>query len=168
MRTPWLLGGASRALDNALAATEAIRTDVRERVALSEAPRLQVLEPAECRRLLAQQEVGRLAYVARAGTPDIVPVNYSVVGGDLLIRSGVGPKLQAVQRRDLVALEVDDLDSSTRSGWSVVVVGRVRELPARALDAAVGPHPWADGPRERLVLLQVQRLTGRRLLPEQG
>lgn len=43
-----------------------------------------------------------------------------LLGGDVLVRSGSGPKLQAAERQELVALEVDDLDEADRSGWSLV------------------------------------------------
>src|SRR3954470_2592267 len=37
---------------------------------------LALLDSATCFELMASRSVGRLAYVARAGVPDVVPVNY--------------------------------------------------------------------------------------------
>ena len=122
---------------------------------------LTALSAEECRALLATRSVGRLAYVARAGVPDIAPVTYVLDGGDVVLRSGPGPKLQAAERGDTVAFEVDDLDEEAHTGWSVVVVGRARRVPASAGLAA--PEPWSSGPRRHLVRITPVRVTGRRL-----
>ena len=158
------------ALDNARAATGAVRLAVQDRDAL--APRaddeaaargdLALLSRAQCRALLATRTVGRLAYVARAGVPDIAPVNYALDGDDVLVRSGPGPKLQAAQRGDVVAFEVDDLDEDGRTGWSVVVVGRA-SVVRPGQQAADGPVPWSNGPRRHLLRITPARVTGRRL-----
>ncbi len=132
--------------------------------------RLTVLTRSECRRLLASRKVGRLAFVARAGVPLIVPVNYAFDGTSVLIRSGPGPKLQAAEREDMVSFEIDDFDEHTRCGWSVVVTGRAKRLQwahqgKRAglpVGAAV-PQPWAAGPRAHLMSIEPARLSGRRL-----
>src|SRR3954453_2082133 len=83
-----------------------------------------------CLDLLGSRSVGRLAYVARAGVPDVVPVNYAMDGDPVLIRSGPGPKLQAAERRDVVAFEVDQIDADAHRGWSVVVHGTAHRLSA--------------------------------------
>ena len=131
----------------------------------SDAPFAQ-LDRDECLRLLATRSVGRLAYIARAGVPDIVPVNYALLGDDVLIRSGPGPKLQAAERRDTVAFEVDDLHDDSRTGWSVVVVGRAQRVTARELSSVPDrllPVTWAPGHRSGLIRISPQRIDGRRL-----
>ena len=158
------------ALSNAARSLEELRRAVTDRfdLAVSEAPdaagpgELRALGAAECWQLLSQQRVGRLAYVARAGRPEIVPVNYAVEDHTVLLRSGVGPKLEAARRRDNVAFEVDEVDDVAESGWSVVVYGRAELVP---LEDAVGafPAPWATGPRHHLVRIVPERITGRRL-----
>jgi uncharacterized protein len=127
---------------------------------------LVVLTTAECRRLLAARRLGRLAFVNRDQQPLIVPVNYSLDGKDILIRTGPGPKLQAAVRGDVVAFEVDDIDESTGTGWSVVVTGRTRTTAPSApgLDRrrhTTEPQPWAPGPRSALIRLSPDRITGR-------
>lgn len=157
------------ALDNALSAAQTIRLEIAQRRAL--APEagggrgdLAPLDRPECMQLLATRQLGRLAYVARAGVPDVVPVNYSLSDGSILIRSGPGPKLQAAERRDLVAFEVDDIDDEQHTGWSVVVVGRARRLSAADAERiGVSPLPWAAGPREHLIRIVPARIDGRRL-----
>lgn len=163
------------AVANASAAASAISAVVRERGELTRtllneagAPdgtgTLSMLSDTACWELLGTRSVGRLAYIARSGVPDIVPVNYVLAGGDVLIRSGPGPKLQAAERRELVAFEVDDLDERERSGWSVVVHGRASRLSwveQQQLD--LEGTAWAAGPRRQLIRISPRRVTGRRI-----
>jgi nitroimidazol reductase NimA-like FMN-containing flavoprotein (pyridoxamine 5'-phosphate oxidase superfamily) len=163
------------ALANARTAVESITAAVGERAELmrllvhddrpdAHPGDLIALSRDACLDLLRTRSVGRLVYVARAGVPDVVPVNYVVYGEDVLIRSGPGPKLQAAERRDVVAFEVDDIDEAARRGWSVVVHGTAQLLSmtdARHLPADT--HPWASGPRSHVIRVQTQRVTGRRL-----
>ena len=118
--------------------------------------------------LLARHRVGRLAYVARAGVLDLCPVNYVLHDGRLLLASGPGPKLQAAERGELVAFEVDDIDEADRTGSSVVVVAaasRLDEIAVRRLriHGAELPEAWASGPRRSVISLRPVRITGRRL-----
>lgn len=85
-------------------------------------------------------------------------------GDKVLVRSGPGPKLQAAERGDMVAFEVDDIDEEQHTGWSVVVVGRTRRLSAAEQNRVeLVPTPWAVGPRLHLVRITPTRITGRRL-----
>lgn len=124
---------------------------------------LVAMPPEECVRLLAGCSLGRLAYLARAGVPDIVPVNYVLDGDDVLIRSGPGPKLQAAERRELVAFEVDRLDDDARTGWSVVVHGLAERVSWREQQQLDAGSPWASGPRHHVIRVTPRRITGRRL-----
>lgn len=176
---PRLVAGAWRAanasaLRNARSAADALNRVVADRRLLAplepadeEGPgALVALSRETCMELLASRSVGRLAYIAREGVPDIVPVNVSVHDGDLLIRSGPGPKLQAAERGEVVAFEVDDLDEDAHVGWSVVVVGRATRLDATqlaALPPGVLPETWARGPRHTVVRIRPSRVHGRRL-----
>src|SRR4029079_5688093 len=83
---------------------------------------LEILSVAECYTLLATQSLGRLAVTSDAGLPLIFPVGYVVDGRDIVVRSASGAKLSAARHRP-VAFEVDAADTTTRSGWSVVVGG---------------------------------------------
>lgn len=160
-----------RAVPNARASLKAITASVADRLVMreqldgpGEPGDLSRLSEQRCLELLATRSVGRLAYLARAGTPDIVPVNYAFRDGAVLISSGSGPKLQAAGRGDVVAFEVDSLDEETRTGWSVVLVGRAERLsPARA-SAMDAPEPWANGPRHSAFTIRPHRVSGRQLL----
>lgn len=124
------------------------------------------LTRAQCDELLATKSVGRLAYMARANVPDIVPVNYLMDGAAVLVRSAAGPKLQAAERREVVAFEVDEIDEDRHTGWSVVVIGLASRVPAQgnAHPGAPRPTPWPSGPRWHTIRIEPRRVDGRRLL----
>lgn len=129
---------------------------------------LEQLPPDECWAQLAGAQIGRLAFTAHSGTPVILPVNYAVDDRTIVIRSGLGPKLSAGERGELVAFEVDDLDPGTRTGWSVVVLGALRVVRDPAEQAALGELglvPWAAGPRTSYLRLRPRHVSGRRLVP---
>lgn len=160
------------ALANARGATMMLALAVADRMALTdsldadddESGALHGMSRAECYDLLRAGCVGRLAYVARPGVPDIVPVNYALDGDDVLVRSGPGPKLQAAERREIVAIEVDAIDETTRTGRSVVVVGRAQRVSVTdELRWHETTDPWAAGPRRHVMRIHPDRVTGRRL-----
>ncbi|MCW2600894.1 MAG: pyridoxamine 5-phosphate oxidase-related FMN-binding protein [Frankiales bacterium] len=177
MRPPQVLqrlaGLPGSGLVNARRSALEVALAVAERVVLTksldeapEAGALRRMDADDCWSLLDRHTVGRLAYLAREGTPDVVPVNYAVHGDDVLVCSGRGPKLQAAERRELVAFEVDEIDETARSGRSVVVLGTAQRLSdpqvaALVRDGARIPHPWADGPRQSVIRLRPRRVAGR-------
>jgi uncharacterized protein len=129
---------------------------------------LAVLPPAECRRLLAEGSVGRLA-VVRGGYPVVVPVNYAVHDERIVVRTGPGTKLSGAHQHR-VAFEVDSIDEAWRTGWSVLVQGFAVEVTPEAGDlydevAAVGGDPWAPGRRDRILVIAPISVTGRRIVP---
>lgn len=160
------------ALDNARAAADGIAQAIEDRSSLVPVPegeaegadgRLAMLSEARCLELLATRTVGRLAYLARENVPDIAPVNYVLHDRDVLVRSGPGPKLQAAERGEVVAFEVDDLDERSQSGWSVVVVGRAQRLTDEEKQQVPTPTPWSKGPRRHVLRIQPSRITGRQI-----
>lgn len=179
MTLPGLLGAVDRlgrralgaAVDNARSSAAAIAEQVRLREQLAPADddepgALTRLDRATCLELLATRRTGRLAYVARPGVPDVVPVNLALDGDRLLVRSGPGPKLQAAERREVVAVEVDDVDEDLRTGWSVVVAGRASRLhtsDVARLPPDLLPEVWARGPRSAVIAIELTRVEGRRL-----
>lgn len=128
---------------------------------------LQVLDRAECLRLLRSAPVGRIGITSGA-LPTILPVNFLIDGDQLLIRTGRGSKLDAATRNAVVAFEVDSVDAATRSGWSVVVTGVAREVPAdevAALDLS-RLERWAPGEDGRVVSVSLDVVSGRRVVPD--
>jgi nitroimidazol reductase NimA-like FMN-containing flavoprotein (pyridoxamine 5'-phosphate oxidase superfamily) len=65
-----------------------------------------------------------------------------------------------------VCFEVDGIDEVQRSGWSVLVKGRARELvDAAELRAASRTplEPWGHGPKSCWIRLVPAEVTGRRI-----
>ncbi|SEG91250.1 Nitroimidazol reductase NimA, pyridoxamine 5'-phosphate oxidase superfamily [Thermomonospora echinospora] len=125
---------------------------------------LEILDPEECRTLLAKVPLGRIVFTHRA-LPAVQPVNFILDGGDVVIRTGEGSKLAAAARNAIVAFEADDFDADARTGWSVVVIGPARvvsdpEETARLRDLPL--RPWAPGRREAFIRIRPALISGRR------
>jgi len=126
---------------------------------------LEPLSIEECHRLLTQATVGRVGISVDA-LPVVLPVNYAVMDGDIVIRTESGTKLDAALRGAVVAFEVDDADAVYHDGWSVLVQGRASEITEESeLERArlLPLQPWAPGERNHFMRIAAERLTGRRL-----
>ena len=123
------------------------------------------LNRVECMRLLDTGGVGRIAF-ATADGPMIYPVNFMVDGQSVVFRTAAHGTLgQHIGGTD-VAFEVDQLNWSSRRGWSVVVKGRAElvEDPAevnRLRELGREPQPWAQGLRRLYVRIPWAELSGR-------
>ncbi len=90
-----------------------------------------VLGEDACRRRLTQAAaasgIGRIA-INGERSPYVIPVNFTVVDGGIVIRLGTG---WAAFHLDgaAVTFETDQAVASRRSGWSVVVEGVARGVP---------------------------------------
>src|SRR5215211_891663 len=115
--------------------------------------RVEVLDEAESMRLLGSVRWGRCAWSEPEG-PRILPVNYSVLDGNVCIRTGLYGSLADAASGSAVALEADELDDRLSSGWSVVVLGRAEQVQDPAEIASLFGRmrqPWAPGSRPVLV-----------------
>lgn len=128
------------------------------------------LDRALCWELLTTHGIrlGRIAFV-EGGDPDwptVLPVNYALVADAVVLRTFEGSKLYAALRHQRVAFEVDAVDATWQEGWSVVAVGRLQVVRdpdvAAAADSVL--RSWAAGADEQLVRLEVDQLTGRRVI----
>jgi nitroimidazol reductase NimA-like FMN-containing flavoprotein (pyridoxamine 5'-phosphate oxidase superfamily) len=127
---------------------------------------LEILSYDECRRLLANEAVGRVGFV-QDGEPLILPVNYVVDGGTIVFRSGRGSKLESALMNRPVCIEVDSWDVVEHTGWSVLAKGlaehvtdgdeidRLEQLPVR---------PWSRPDlRSEWIRVMIEELSGRRI-----
>jgi uncharacterized protein len=126
---------------------------------------LEVLSEHESLQLLENARIGRVA-VCLGGIPAVMPVNYALVGGEVMFFTGAGIKLNAALRGQSVTFEVDDIDVDHQCGWSVLVIGRLVDagLRARARAEALGLYPWAPGARHHLLRIRREMVSGRRIL----
>jgi nitroimidazol reductase NimA-like FMN-containing flavoprotein (pyridoxamine 5'-phosphate oxidase superfamily) len=120
---------------------------------------LELLTEEQCRDLLPTLQLGRVG-ITLGGLPVILPVNYAYVDDAILFRTGEGTKLRAIATGSVIAFEVDAWDAETRTGWSVLAIGRAEEIDRLDGDA---PEPVADGDRSHCVRLQPEMLSGRRI-----
>jgi nitroimidazol reductase NimA-like FMN-containing flavoprotein (pyridoxamine 5'-phosphate oxidase superfamily) len=136
--------------------------------------KLENLDEAECLRLIAPGGVGRLAFPGRFDLT-VLPVNYVLHDGAILFRTVAAGSTDEDLRTGIehaeyrVAFEVDDFDTKTHEGWSVLIQGPAHHLddPAEKAGAvAAGVEPWAGGEREHFIGITPVRVTGRRIRHE--
>ena len=128
-------------------------------------PELEEITEVECLEILNQHSLGRIALVVQ-GQPRIFPVNYSMSGRIVVIRTAAGTKLFHAPEAK-VAFEIDEYDPSNGVGWSVMVQGIAHDATDSFDDiswAAHGtsPKPLAPGAKPYLVAIESRVITGRR------
>jgi nitroimidazol reductase NimA-like FMN-containing flavoprotein (pyridoxamine 5'-phosphate oxidase superfamily) len=126
--------------------------------------RIEVLEAAECARLLVTTNIGRLGFSVDDGQR-IVPINFVVADRHLVFRTAPHTEAARCIGRP-VAFEVDSFDEFLLSGWNVLVSGTAEQLPMeslRAMDVGETPEPWAEGVRPVYVRLALDQMAGRRV-----
>jgi uncharacterized protein len=119
----------------------------------------------ECLALLPTVPIGRLVFTDRA-LPAIVPVNFLLDHGQIVVRTGASSTLAAAVRGSVVAFEVDDFDRTARNGWSVTVTGQARQvIDPLELDrlAQLDLAPWAGGDKNNFVVVPIELVSGRRV-----
>jgi len=124
---------------------------------------IEVIDSDECRRLLSEDVIGRVAVVIGA-TPMILPVNYAMDGENIVMRTMPGSRLDIGQGH--AAFEVDRFDRETQSGWSVLVSGHLEALNWYNTEdmervQSLSVQPWAKGERNLWLRLRPEFVTGR-------
>ncbi len=134
-------------------------------------PVLEVLDEAECLRLISPGGIGRIAYSGRYDLT-VLPVNYMVVDGAVMFRtaqdSPTGEDLRTgiAHAEFRVAFEIDEFDKAAREGWSVLIQGPAHHLDSPQEQAAAreaGVEPWPGGQKEHFIRIDPARITGRRI-----
>jgi|SRR6266567_686837 nitroimidazol reductase NimA-like FMN-containing flavoprotein (pyridoxamine 5'-phosphate oxidase superfamily) len=132
---------------------------------------LEILDEAECLRLISPGGVGRLGYSGRFGLT-VMPVNYRMHEGSIVFRTEQDSPTDEDLRTGIagaeyqVAFEVDDIDTDAREGWSVLIQGdahHVNSADEYASVLAAGVDTWAAGKREHFLRIIPTRITGRRV-----
>lgn len=124
------------------------------------------LSYSECEAFLRAGVAGRVALSTPDG-PQIMPVNYSVVDGAVILRTSPYSLLGTYGRDTTLAFEIDQFDHDNHRGWSVVVRGRASVVQdAKEIEhirSVWEPQPWAKGVRTLFVRIRWTELTGRQL-----
>ena len=127
----------------------------------------EILSYDDCVAHLKSGSVGRLAWI-RADSPVVVPVNYAWDGEAIVMRSDPGAKLDEVTHAE-AAFQIDEIDKSTRSGWSVLAVGRPVQAdpdnwsPTARPAGELGLETWVPGSKDHWIRLVPRNVSGRRL-----
>jgi len=133
------------------------------------APSMSVLLSDECYTLLGTRRIGRLGVIAEH-YPLIIPMNYALDRGVVVVRSQPGVKLSNADHAN-VTFQVDDIDEATHSGWTVLVRGLAEEVTAEHSDQIIesthqtGLTPWAPHSGSHWVRIIPQAISGRRITP---
>jgi nitroimidazol reductase NimA-like FMN-containing flavoprotein (pyridoxamine 5'-phosphate oxidase superfamily) len=133
---------------------------------VSEPTNIQNLSTDECLRLLASQQLGRLAVADDSGV-HIFPVNYLVDDGAIAIRSESNALVRFAPLHP-VEFEVDHVDPEDGAGWVVVTDGTA-QLITDALDTVsehtrtLAPPNWSHRPKPEWLRIALTRIVGVRM-----
>jgi nitroimidazol reductase NimA-like FMN-containing flavoprotein (pyridoxamine 5'-phosphate oxidase superfamily) len=125
---------------------------------------LEAIGRQQCFDLIESHHLGRIAWQA-ADLPQILPITYAMHQGSVYFRTLPDGILAELAQPTSVALEVDELDQQTRSGWSIVLHGRTSAVhePDELTDlwASDSLVPWASGNRTLFIRIRPERVAGR-------
>jgi len=120
----------------------------------------------ECWERLGHSAIGRVGWCSPRG-PQVLPVTIALSDHTVVFRTAAHGQMARSIRRSVVAVEVDEIDPKTRSGWSVLVVGPAELVgdPGEAVKLWLhhDPQPWAAGERTLFVRVRPERITGRQV-----
>lgn len=88
----------------------------------------QALSRAACLDLLAPGGRGRVAATMRA-IPVVIPVTFSLLGGDVVFVPGVGEGRAKAVENSVVAFETDQVEADGNTMWDIHVTGVARTIP---------------------------------------
>jgi nitroimidazol reductase NimA-like FMN-containing flavoprotein (pyridoxamine 5'-phosphate oxidase superfamily) len=127
---------------------------------------MESLDRAQCFKLMERHPacVGRIALAGPR--PVIFPVNYALDGDNVVFRTAPGTKFSAAAQNGFVAFEVDWVEPTWQTGWSVVVRGQAHVVSDPEELDRVGRLPlvpWAGGDKGHFVSIEADLVSGRRL-----
>ena len=126
------------------------------------------LEEDVCWSLLGLRPVGRVAFGSDRGLV-VIPVNHTMDGHTIVFRTGATELLECLGAGTEVAFEVDDVDSTVETGWSVLVRGQCSEVvDPRETErfASLGLRQWAPGVRTHWLRIRPSWVSGRAISRE--
>ena len=128
---------------------------------------LEIIPRETCLDLLRENTVGRIA-VIEGDYPVVLPVNYRLAPAEqqtfIAIRTRPG---NVVDRSGPpVAFEIDGIDAYHRTGWSVLIRGKLHhmiDMQRRSWPGLLDPQPWVQEDRDAWLFIEPESITGRRL-----
>ncbi|KXF49942.1 MULTISPECIES: pyridoxamine 5'-phosphate oxidase family protein [Rhodococcus] len=122
------------------------------------------LTPTECAHALRSVPTGRLLYTEDA-LPAVRLVTFAAPHSEIIIATENEVWFDRLDRT-FVAFEAGHVESGTRAGWSVVVLGHARTATGSEYLSAFdhsGISPWTIQPSDGYLVLDIEYVTGRRL-----
>jgi len=113
----------------------------------------------ECGHLLRGNSVGRVSWSSSRGL-QVLPVSYVSSAGLIYFRTNPDSVMGELAGPVAVAFQVDDIDVTTATGWSVLVQGVARTHEEPTGDLRI-PDAWAPGERALTVVITPSACTGR-------
>lgn len=126
---------------------------------------LEVLHREECRQLLGTQVLGRIGVTVNA-LPVVLPVNYQLVDGELVIQTERDSRLAEATTNTVVAFEVDHVEADGLGSWSVTITGIATEIADPDIIARLRKLPftrWVRDDSDRYVGISLDLMSGRRI-----
>jgi nitroimidazol reductase NimA-like FMN-containing flavoprotein (pyridoxamine 5'-phosphate oxidase superfamily) len=132
-------------------------------VTLADGAGFEILEGADCLRLLASTDRGRIAIHVNA-LPIILPVRYVIDTDQVVFSTLVGGVLDRATDGSVVAFQADGAEPRD-SEWSVCLVGIARHAATpdelQHVEALSLPR-WSPTRPHRFVTVSIEQLAGRR------
>lgn len=127
------------------------------------------LSTDECWALIAGQTTGRIGFL-HEGQVTIWPLNCIVYDRGVYFRTAEDGVI-ARSGLERAAFQLDHIDSVARSGWTILVNGRVERVTDPGLLTTLWgrptDEPWAPGQRNVFFCISGDRISGRRVHPTQ-
>jgi nitroimidazol reductase NimA-like FMN-containing flavoprotein (pyridoxamine 5'-phosphate oxidase superfamily) len=126
---------------------------------------LEVLDRTECLRLMSTQILGRIGVTVDA-LPVVLPVNFQVFDGELIIQTERDTRLAEATHNTVVAFEVDNAETGGTGSWSVTLTGIATEIADPEVIAQLRRLPftrWVRNDNDRYVGISLDIVSGRRV-----
>lgn len=124
------------------------------------------LDADECWRLVGNHGIGRVVFIGDTYT-QIVPTTYDAVNGTAYFRAPTFGELARRVDGKTASLQVDDIDRSTFTGWSILMTGTAHRVEDAATVGSLWslgrPRAWFPGPQTQWIALPVDTLRGQRV-----
>ncbi|NEW37690.1 pyridoxamine 5'-phosphate oxidase family protein [Nocardia cyriacigeorgica] len=122
--------------------------------------------------LLAEASFGRVVYT-RDALPAIRPVNHIVDDGVVIVRTRLASQFSGTVHTIptvVVAYQADDIDTVSRTGWSVVVTGIARPVTDRTRLARYHDllRPWVGMALDDVIEIEPTLVNGIQLVDDEG
>ena len=124
---------------------------------------LEVLDRAECLRLLGGATLGRVAGTSGA-LPVVLPLRYTLDGDSVVFVAGAGTTVDFVSAGSVVAFEVDNLHERGHLSWTVMVTGVAQPISDVHEIARLQTllQEEGAGPDDQFLRLSLDLVSGRR------